>query len=463
MPRAALVLDVVAMALVAVTALALRFGFGWFASALDVGRPIGLVTPLILLGWVAIIAALGGYRERLFGAGIEEYKIVLNASLLAAGLTAVASYLTNFELSRGFYLLTFILGPVVLVLQRALLRRALHRARRAGTACHDVIIAGAPANVDEISRVLSRESWLGYRVHGAIVPASYAAVETASGVPVLGTTDDAIEVLTEANADIVFVAGGALDGPDQMRELVYDLEHRQIQVIVAPSVTDVARERIRVRPVGGLPLVHIDPPRHTLAARRAKRVFDVAVTSAILLLAAPTMLAIATWVKLHDRGPVFFRQTRTGRHGEEFSCLKFRTMVTDAEARLARLQAEQGFEGGLFKMKDDPRITSPGKLLRRLSLDELPQLLNVLRGDMSLVGPRPPLPSEVATYDRLTQRRLKVRPGLTGLWQVSGRSDLTWEESVRLDLYYVDNWSMLQDLTILSRTAGAVLASRGAY
>jgi exopolysaccharide biosynthesis polyprenyl glycosylphosphotransferase len=228
-------------------------------------------------------------------------------------------------------------------------------------------------------------------------------------------------------------------------------------------VSDVSRQRVHVRPVGGLPLLHIDPPRHVRARRRAKRVFDVVFTCALLVAVAPVLLFIALSVKLHDQGPVLFRQTRTGRDGLEFPCLKFRTMVVDAEDRLAGLHAEQGLNGLLFKMENDPRITRPGRWLRRFSLDELPQLFNVLRGDMSLVGPRPPLPSEVAAYDGLTRRRLHVRPGMTGLWQVSGRSDLSWTEAIRLDLYYVDNWSMVQDVSILAKTLGAVLGSRGAY
>ncbi len=168
-------------------------------------------------------------------------------------------------------------------------------------------------------------------------------------------------------------------------------------------------------------------------------------------------------VKLYDGGPVLFRQERVGKDGMLFSCLKFRSMVLDAEARLAELHAEHGYESGLFKLRADPRITKPGAWLRKYSLDELPQLANVLRGDMSLVGPRPPLPVEVAAYERDTNRRLDVRPGLTGLWQVSGRSDLSWEETVRLDLFYVDNWSMLQDLNILVKTVGAVMRTDGAY
>ena len=178
---------------------------------------------------------------------------------------------------------------------------------------------------------------------------------------------------------------------------------------------------------------------------------------------SPVLIAAAVLVKLHDGGPVLFRQTRTGRHGEQFSCLKFRSMVVDAEAHLARLHAESGHDGGLFKMKEDPRITKPGRWLRRFSIDELPQLFNVVRGEMSLVGPRPPLPLEVASYEADTTRRLRVRPGMTGLWQVSGRSDLSWEEAVRLDLYYVDNWSMVQDASILVRTVRAVFGRSGAY
>jgi exopolysaccharide biosynthesis polyprenyl glycosylphosphotransferase len=215
--------------------------------------------------------------------------------------------------------------------------------------------------------------------------------------------------------------------------------------------------------VGGLPLLHVDRPRSQEALRWAKRTFDIVGSAAILALAAPLMLWTAWKIKRHDGGPVLFRQTRVGADGSYFTCLKFRSMVIDAERILANLHDEIGYDGGLFKMKQDPRITKPGQWIRRFSLDELPQLLNVLRGDMSLVGPRPPLPLEVDRYTLTQSRRLRVRPGMTGLWQVSGRSDLSWDEAVRLDLYYVDNWSMIQDLLILGRTAGAVLSSRGAY
>jgi exopolysaccharide biosynthesis polyprenyl glycosylphosphotransferase len=248
-----------------------------------------------------------------------------------------------------------------------------------------------------------------------------------------------------------------------MRNLVWDLESDNVQVIMAPGVTDVSSERIRVRPVAGLPLLHLDRPRSQDALRWAKRTFDIIGSAAILALVSPLMLWTAWQIKRFDGGPVFFRQTRVGRDGDYFTCLKFRSMVVDAEQVLAELHSEVGYEEGLFKMQRDPRITKPGQWIRRYSIDELPQLINVLRGDMSLVGPRPPLPLEVDRYTLMQSRRLRVRPGMTGLWQVSGRSDLSWTESIRLDLYYVDNWSMIQDLLILARTVGAVLSSRGAY
>ena len=379
------------------------------------------------------------------------------------GLSGVGCYLAKYDLSRGFFLLAFGAGIPALLVGRLLLRRAVQQARKHGSLRQRVLIAGSRSHVDEIAAVLRRETWLGYEVVGALTPEYDVAEETASGVPVLGNTTDATHMVGAARADVIFFAGGSVGASSQFRNSLWELERHDVQVIVAPSVTDISGERINIRPVAGLPLIHIDPPTWSDASRWGKRTFDL-VGSAVLIAAfLPLLLFIAAQVKIYDRGPILFRQTRTGKDGREFACLKFRTMVVDAEEKLAALQQEIGFSGGLFKLQDDPRVTSPGKWLRRFSLDELPQLLNVLRGEMSLVGPRPPLPHEVEAYDARTSRRLHVRPGMTGLWQVSGRSDLTWAETVRLDLYYVDNWSMLQDLSILGRTVGAVLGSRGAY
>jgi exopolysaccharide biosynthesis polyprenyl glycosylphosphotransferase len=432
-------------------------------SIVQVSDTLGLAGPLMMGGWLLMLWLVGGYSSDVFGAGTDEYKRVLNASVLAAGLVGVGAYLAKFELSRGFFLLLFALGVPTMIVGRFLLRRALYAARSRGALLQRVVIAGTPSHVDEVARVLRREKWLGYDVVGALVPSASITTETRAGVPVFGTPDQLLQTVEVASADVIFIAGGALDSASQLRRIAWQLEERDVQVIVAPSVTDVSAERVRVRPVGGLPLMHLDKPRAVHASRAGKRTFDLVGSLSLLLLFAPLLVVSAVWVKLHDRGPVLFTQVRTGRDGSSFRCFKFRSMVVDAEQRLAELHARTGYADGLFKMEDDPRITRPGHWLRRYSIDELPQLFNVLRGEMSLVGPRPPLPTEVARYARDTERRLRVRPGMTGLWQVSGRSDLAFDEAVRLDLYYVDNWSMLQDLTILVRTLGAVLSSRGAY
>ena len=247
----------------------------------------------------------------------------------------------------------------------------------------------------------------------------------------------------------------------ELRRLAWDLEdNAHVQIIVAPNVTDVSSERIRIRPVAGLPLMHLGRSRSQMATNDAKRAFDVVASLAVLALVWPLLLGLMLWVKLHDGGPALFRQTRVGREGADFTCLKLRSMTIDAEERLSEMTARDHV---LFKSTQDPRVTRPGRFIRRFSLDELPQLWNVVRGDMSLVGPRPPLQSEVDQYEDDMLRRLNVLPGITGLWQVSGRSDLSWEDTVRLDLYYVDNWSMVQDMLILARTVTAVLARRGAY
>lgn len=465
-PFAALLVDMVMMlAAVALGAL-LREVLPVFPRSVQ-GLPGGISVIPVILGiiglWLLVIYALGGYRGGVFGAGVEEYKIVINSSLATAGLVGIACYLAQYQFSRGLYAFSFVSGVPLLVLGRYCLRTAIKSARRRGALLHRVVLAGIPSHIDEIAAVLRRESWLGYQVVGAITPPTDYREETASGIRVWGNTDDVAWVAETLHADTVFVAAGAFASSAHMRQAVWDLEEHNVQVVVAPKVTDVSSERVRIRPVGGLPLVHLDPPRARNASRWGKRIFDVAGSGALILAFAPVLAFAAFRVWAHDRGPILFRQTRVGRDGTEFACFKFRTMVVDAEARVAALQAEQGAAALLFKMKDDPRITAPGRWMRRYSVDELPQLFNVLFGTMSLIGPRPQVPAEVAMYDNVMHRRLRVRPGMTGLWQVSGRSDLSLEDAIRLDLYYVDNWSMTQDLAILARTFSAVFGSSGAY
>ena len=463
LPLTALAIDVALMVGIGLIAIVGRRELDIFTSSASVESSASVAGPMIIAGWIATIALAGGYKKDVFGAGTDEYRRVFNASIIAAGLSGVGCYLAKYDLSRGFFLLAFGAGIPTLLVGRLLLRRAVQQARKHGSLRQRVLIAGSRSHVDEIAAVLRRETWLGYEVIGALTPEYDLAEETSSGVPVLRNTSDATQLVAAARADVIFYAGGSVGASSQFRCSLWDLELHDVQVVVAPSVTDISAERIRIRPVAGLPLIHVDPPTWSDASRWGKRLFDIIGSSLLLIVFCPLMAAIATQIKVNDQGPALFRQTRTGREGREFSCLKFRTMVVDAETKLAALHQQAGYSEGLFKIHDDPRVTSPGRWLRRFSLDELPQLINVLRGEMSLVGPRPPLPHEVAAYDDYTSRRLRVRPGMTGLWQVSGRSDLTWSETIRLDLYYVDNWSMLQDLTILFRTLGAVLGARGAY
>ncbi len=463
LPAAVLAVDVATLAVVFVLAASGREHMPFLRHTSHIHERLDLLATLIVVGWIATIAAMGGYRRELLGSGTDEFKRVLHASLFAAGLVGVGCYLVKFQLSRGFFVLLFLIGLPLLVLGRYVVRKFLHSARRRGRLQVRVLVSGTPEHVDEVTLVLRRESWLGYNVVGAVTPADHLAEETAIGVPIFGDASAVTTIARSAKADIIFFASGSLGSAQEMREKVWELEEHGINVVIAPSLDDISGERVTIRPVGGLPLIHVDHPTWSDAANLGKRTFDVVGSALLIALFAPLFLFAAAQIWLHDRGPVLFKHHRVGRQGERFECLKFRTMVTDAETVVERLQQETDQSALLFKMKDDPRITRPGRWLRRFSVDELPQLLNVFRGDMSLVGPRPQVQREVDLYEGGMSRRLLVRPGMTGLWQVSGRNDLTPEEAMRLDLFYVDNWSMLQDLSILGRTAGAVVGSRGAY
>jgi exopolysaccharide biosynthesis polyprenyl glycosylphosphotransferase len=454
--------DLVMIAAATVLAIRFRVSLSIFGSASDVLENTALASFFFVATWLVMLAYFGTYELTVFGAGTEEFKLVVNASFFTGALVATMAFLMQYPLSRGFFVLFFPIGVLLLLLGRLLSRRVIQRLRVAGHFNETVLLVGTPGYIGEIHTVLAREPWLGYRVIGCLVPSDYAGLErTSAGIPVLGLIDDVRAVVDEQAPDIVFFTAGAVSSSTQLRRLAWELEdHANVQIIVAPNVTDVSSERVRIRPVAGLPLMHLGRSRSQLATNDAKRAFDLVGSLTILAVVWPLLLAMMLWVKRHDGGPALFRQTRVGREGTHFTCLKLRSMSMDAEQRLIEIEARDHV---LFKSHNDPRVTRPGRFIRRFSLDELPQLWNVVRGDMSLVGPRPPLPSEVEQYEDDMLRRLNVLPGMTGLWQVSGRSDLSWEDTVRLDLYYVDNWSMVQDVLILARTVTAVLASRGAY
>jgi exopolysaccharide biosynthesis polyprenyl glycosylphosphotransferase len=314
-------------------------------------------------------------------------------------------------------------------------------------------------------RDLRRAPLCGYLVIGACVPRSTTG-GTILDVPVVGDLDNVVDAVQRTAADAVAVTASGAFGSDAVRSLGWELEDSTADLMLAPALTNIAGPRIHTEPVAGLPLIHVERPTYREANRFLKRSFDVVGAAVLLMLFSPILMVAAAAVKMGSAGPALFRQQRAGLNGGTFKMVKFRSMAADAESRLVEVQASQRQDAGnvvMFKARDDARITRVGKFIRRYSIDELPQLFNVLCGSMSLVGPRPPLMREVELYGVDARRRLLVKPGMTGLWQISGRSDLAWDDTVRLDVYYVENWSLTADLVILWKTVKAVLASSGAY
>jgi exopolysaccharide biosynthesis polyprenyl glycosylphosphotransferase len=425
-----------------------------------------IASALLVVIWMALLAFYGTRDIRTVGSGAGEYRRIIEASVLLFGIFAITAYLVKSEVGRSFVITAFPLGLLLLLASRYAWRRWLKRERLAGRYSAQVLLVGSFESVTHTARELSRQPEAGYHVVGAVVPTGLAAAYLpGTEIPVVGNLDRLDAALAASGADTVAITSSDELTPTRIRELSWSLEPGRQHLIVAPSLTDIGGPRIHTRPVAGLPLIHVETPRFEGKSRTQKRVFDVLSSGALLLVLAPLLLIIAMGVRLSTPGPVLFRQKRVGLSGETFEMLKFRSMVTNAEEILENLRVRERTEGNsvLFKMKNDPRITPIGSFLRRFSLDELPQLINVFRGDMSLIGPRPPLHSEVEQYEQHVHRRFLMKPGITGLWQVSGRSNLSWEDSVRLDLYYVENWSMVSDISILWRTLRAVLARDGAY
>ncbi|MCW2621933.1 MAG: exopolysaccharide biosynthesis polyprenyl glycosylphosphotransferase [Frankiales bacterium] len=446
-----------ALAALVAAALAVLVRFGHDPSTLYQVTP--LLFPFI---WVASCASTRSYEHRFLGTGNEEFRRVFDAGVRLLAVAALASFAFKLDLARAFVLLAFPLTVGLSLASRYACRQLLHRRRAQGECLHRVVVVGRERSCAELVRQLRREPYAGFSVVGACIDRTQGP--TVEDVPVVGTSRSVIEALRATGADTVAVGAWSDLTQADLRRLSWELEGSGVDLVVAPSLTDVAGPRIHIRPVAGLPLLHVEQPEFSGGRRLLKSTFDRAAALAVLLLTSPLLITLALAVRLTSTGPALFRQTRVGVSGRDFTMYKFRSMHVDAEARLAELQEHnEASDGLLFKMRDDPRVTGAGRWLRRYSLDELPQLLNVVRGDMSLVGPRPPLPREVAQYGDDVRRRLLVRPGLTGLWQISGRSDLSWDESVRLDLHYVENWSLALDVMIIWRTVFTVLKRNGAY
>lgn len=415
-----------------------------------------------------MLGAWNSRQSRILGAGPDEYKRVAAASLWLFGLVAIVSYVFRVDTARGYVGVALPVGLLGLLLGRWLIRQHLSIDRQQGQSMSRLLLLGGPSAVAHLAASLDRAKHAGYLPVAAYTPGSHEgpAIEPESGLPVMGFRPDArsiIEAIDACGADAVAVSAGVQLHPQTLRHLGWELASRNIGLIMAPALTDIAGPRIHTQQVAGLPLIHVTTPTLEGGQRVAKRLFDVFVSGLLIVALSPVMATVALLVKLDSRGPVLFKQDRVGIEGKHFRMLKFRSMVVDAEQRRVTLEDQNEGSGLLFKMKNDPRVTRIGSVLRKFSLDELPQLINIFAGSMSLVGPRPPLPSEVAAYESDVRRRLLVKPGLTGLWQVSGRSNLSWQDSVRLDLYYVENWSLAGDLIILLKTFRAVFRGAGAY
>lgn len=452
----AMMLDVLAASIAGLAAQLLRFGT-------ETTLEYALVTALVPAVWLVIVSVQRVYEDRYLGTGPDEYRRIIDAGFVFFTVLAVTSYVLRTELSR-LYVIAVVPGTVVLSLFfRYRLRAWIYRLRTTGRALSKVLVVGRADAAVAVVEQLDREPQHGLVAVGACIPSETVQVSHVLGVPVMGDPTQILQAVEELKVHVVAVVSHPDLSGHTLRRLAWALEERGVELVVSPGIVEVAGPRLSIRPVAGLSLLHLERPAIVGARRLLKTAFDKVVGTGLVLVASPLLAGIALAVKVSSPGPVLFRQTRVGVDGREFRMLKFRSMVVDAEKRKQELLDLSDGNGVLFKMKSDPRVTRVGSVLRRFSLDELPQLFNVMKGDMSLVGPRPPLPEEVAAYDDDATRRLRVRPGLTGLWQVSGRSDLSWEESLRLDLRYVDNWSMSLDLQILWRTWRAVVKGSGAY
>jgi len=403
---------------------------------------LSLLLPVL---WIAALWLAGGYDVRFIGTGSDEFRKVLNAGVSLTATVAIFSYAVNVELSRGYVVIALPSVTVFDLIARYAIRKRLHRRRAAGQCLHNVVAVGHELSVANLVTELQRDKYHGLTVVGACVVRP-GECDDVVGVPVFGGLDDVTAAVKAFGADTVAV-----------------LACPETDLCVSPALLDVAGPRTTIRSTAGLTLLHVDHPQLTGVRLVIKGLFDRCIAAVALILLAPLLAILAGAIRLSDGGPALFTQLRVGKDGHGFKIYKFRTMVVDAEQHKVQLLASNDTDGVLFKLRKDPRVTSVGIHLRRWSVDELPQLFNVLVGHMSLVGPRPALPDEAERYADHVRRRLVVKPGLTGLWQVNGRSDLSWDESIRLDLRYVENWSFALDLQILWKTISVLVRGSGAY
>lgn len=458
-------------ALLSATLLATYLRFNTFSSYAGFENISGHITYYevalaVSAVWLVFLWAEHLYDlERLtWGAG--EFSRVMRALAMGVvGFILLTFVMKTPGLSRVWTVLAFVLAVVFVCTGRVGIRVFLARKRRRGRLRRRTIIVGSNAEAASITRTLLRHPETGLTPIGClessredVLPLNYCA----GMVPSFGSAWNLPAIIREHRGDTVIIVSSAFDH-DVLARLIAQLRGIDVSIHIASGLSDVLSSRVLMREIAGVPLVTVQPVSLSRGNLLTKRIFDIAVASAVVLIGLPVWLLLMLAIRIDSPGPIFYRQKRVGENGAEFEMFKFRSMCIDAEERLKALQEANEATGPLFKMKDDPRITRIGKWMRKFSIDEFPQLLNVLKGEMSLVGPRPPLPGETVQYNDYHWRRMEVPPGMTGLWQVSGRSSLTFEEMVQLDLFYIENWSVGFDISLLTRTVPAVLFARGAY
>ena len=424
---------------------------------------LGSVVVVVL--WAVSLDAFRSRDLKVVGIGQDEYRRIVAACVTFFGLLAIIFVVGNVRSAQWFFIVAAPIGLISLLVSRWLWRKWLIRQRAFGHFLSRVVVVGKRKDVAKVIRQIDRNSGAAYSVVGAVIDRTDPESDEGifRDIRVHRGLDEVADFASSIGSDGIVVAGQPTRSGDFIQDLAWELEGKSLELILATSLANVAGPRIHYRPVDGLPLLHVEIPQFEGGKHVLKRVMDITLASVALVILAPVLLVIAMLVRADSAGPALFVQERVGRGGRTFPIYKFRSMTTDAETRLAELQAANEGSGLLFKMKNDPRVTRLGRVLRKYSLDELPQIWNVLVGDMSLVGPRPPLPNEVEEYEDRVRRRLYIKPGLTGMWQINGRSALSWEDSVRLDLYYVENWSVVGDLMIMWRTVKVLIAPVGAY
>ena len=444
--------DFIVLLFVTVVNLRIRFPQIWIDVLTNYEiKNIGIAT-VILFSWIIVLWFNGSRDTNILGFGADEYKRLINATLLSFTFIAFVSYIFKLEISRGFVLLIFPTGLISLFISRRILRKRLLKSRNEGR---------------YVSRVLLLHSGEADPVEKRLLLAKHAGLNIVHKLKTQESQEfNHKQIVAEAlinNCDQIMVGQSAIISASELRNLGWALEETTIDLVVAPAVTEIAGPRLKVSNVEGLPLLHLDQPVFSGSAKAAKRLLDLFLSAVGLIFISPFLIVIALIIKSHDRGTVLYSQKRVGQNNNQFNVYKFRTMYEGSHEKRDEVMAKTNKDLRLAKSPNDPRITKPGAFLRRWSIDEIPQIINVFKGEMSLVGPRPPLAVEVNMYKKSERRRLLVKPGLTGLWQVSGRSELEWEDAVRLDLYYVENWSLTLDLLIIIRTIAAVWRGEGAY